>query len=200
VPARRSKSIDVNLLPKDPFAESPIGKFLTWALSIGRYIVVFTEMVVIITFLSRFTLDRKLTDLNNSILSNQALLQSYQQLETNVRTIQKKAEFLQTLDDKPQLIQVVNFVTENTPSDIVFEDISTRNDRFVMIAKAYSSQSLSAFVDTLKGEVIFDDVLLDKINTSDKDTGISFIVSAKYAGVSTPAPKPKTESSSEFEE
>jgi hypothetical protein len=58
---------EINLLPKEEFEKKPLGKFLVWALSIGRYIVIFTELIVILAFLSRFKLDRDLADLNQSV-------------------------------------------------------------------------------------------------------------------------------------
>jgi hypothetical protein len=64
-PARKKLDINVNLLPQDPFFETVFGRFLKWALSIGRYIVIFTELIVILSFASRFTLDRMVTDLTH---------------------------------------------------------------------------------------------------------------------------------------
>ena len=40
----------INLLPKDKWEVGVIGKLLKWALNIGRYIVVFTELIVISAF------------------------------------------------------------------------------------------------------------------------------------------------------
>jgi hypothetical protein len=65
---------EINLLPREEFEKKPIGKFLTWALSIGRYIIIFTELIVILAFLSRFKLDRDLSDLNQSIREKQAVI------------------------------------------------------------------------------------------------------------------------------
>ena len=62
-----AKTVDVNLLEKDDFSESPIGRIVTWAITYGRYIMILTEIVVLLAFISRFSLDRKLTDLNEAI-------------------------------------------------------------------------------------------------------------------------------------
>ena len=199
MPAHKIKTIKVNLLPKDPFTESPLGKFLSWALSAGRYIVVFTELIVILTFLSRFTLDRQLTDLNEEILKKQAILDSYEDLETKIRSIQAKAKFLSKIEDAQQLVPVTKFVLEKIPDDIIFEDFDTRDDKFIISGKSYSQTSLANFIDVLKAETTFADVNLDKINTNEKDTGISFILRAIFAAkpdsISTsgsPNPTPAT--------
>lgn len=189
MPAPKHKSIKVNLVPKDPFSQSPLGRFLNWALSVGRYIVVFTEMVVILTFLSRFTLDRQLTDLNDSILKKQAFLNSYTELESKVRVIQKKAQFVQKIQNNPQ-IETIDFLTQNLPPDIIFEEISTKSDRFVLTARAFSQSSLSSFITQIKQNPSFHDVRLDKINTSEKDSGIAFVVRASFTNQSTPKNEP----------
>ena len=66
--------LSINLLPQDPFYETPIGRVMAWASTVGRYLVIFTEVVVIFSFASRFKLDRDLTDLNATILQNHLLL------------------------------------------------------------------------------------------------------------------------------
>ena len=69
-------NISVNLLTQDDFSSSPIGKVFLWALSVGRYIVVITELIVILSFLSRFKLDRDLTDVNEAIEKQKAIILS----------------------------------------------------------------------------------------------------------------------------
>jgi hypothetical protein len=84
--------IRINLLPKDPFLSTPLGRFLTWSLHVGRYLVIFTELVVITSFGSRFVIDRQVTDLNVQLREKQTIIQSYGSLEQDVRTVQKKLE------------------------------------------------------------------------------------------------------------
>ena len=74
---KQPAAITINLVPKDPFFATIPGRVLKWALSAGRYIVIFTELVVIISFATRFTLDRQVTDLNDTITSKEAIINSY---------------------------------------------------------------------------------------------------------------------------
>ena len=111
---KRQKDLTVNLLPQDAFSKSSVGRVLNWSLSTGRYIVVFTEMIVILTFLSRFTLDRQLTDLNESILRKQAIVDSFGELESNIREIQAKTEFIRQLDSRVQAIELLTFLSRNS--------------------------------------------------------------------------------------
>ena len=76
---------EINLLPKEKWETGTAGKLLKWALSIGRYIVVFTELVVISAFLYRFSLDRKLMDINEQVNQQKKIIVTYGDLETNFR-------------------------------------------------------------------------------------------------------------------
>jgi len=178
MPARKKSSkataIKVNLLPKDSFSESSLGKAIDWALTTGRYIVIFTEMVVILTFLQRFNLDRQLSDLNDSIFQRQAVLESYQQIESSARALQSKAEFIEELEQKVDILPVLAFLTESAPQDVLFDDLSVRNQVFSVRGTAYSQTSLSLFVDLVKTYPGVTDVSLDSLSQTGNSTGIDF--------------------------
>ena len=84
------KLTEINLLPKERWETGVLGKLLKWALNIGRYVVVFTELVVIGAFLYRFGLDRQLTDLKEEIGQKQALVESFGDFEAKFRDLQEK--------------------------------------------------------------------------------------------------------------
>ena len=65
--AARKKNKEINLLPQEQFAASTTGRVLAWVLSTFRMIVILTEMIVIIAFLSRFWLDIKSNDLTDEV-------------------------------------------------------------------------------------------------------------------------------------
>ncbi len=191
-------AINVNLLPKDPFSDSIFGKLLNWTLSVGRYIVVFTEVIVILTFLSRFTLDRQLTDLNESILKKQSLLESYSSLETTVRGIQNKAQFISTIKAATDIPNTLDYLLANFPQDILFDSIDINQDNFVVVGRAFSQQSLSQFVNFLKSNPNFQEVSIDQLRTSEDDLAINFIIRTKSRSI--PTPRPQRSSSTQIEE
>ncbi len=77
----------INLLPKDSFEFSGLGKILKWTTSVGRVLVVMTEFVVILAFASRFYFDKKLNDMSETIDGKLAIIQNYSDTETQVRDI-----------------------------------------------------------------------------------------------------------------
>ena len=77
----------INLLPKDSFEFSALGKILKWTTTVGRILVVMTEFVVILAFASRFYFDKKLNDLNDEIEGKLAVIQGYAEVESNMREV-----------------------------------------------------------------------------------------------------------------
>ena len=108
-------NIEINLLPKDPFLESPLGKILQWALSAGRYLVIVTELVVVISFATRFSLDRRVTDLNSAIHQKQIIIQSYGDLEERVLTVQKKIDSFAQVEQQFNLAEAFPPLSEIVP-------------------------------------------------------------------------------------
>src|SRR3989344_7346869 len=87
-----AKLAKINLLPKDSFDFSTLGKFLRWSLTTGRVLVVLTEFVVILAFGSRFYFDKRLNDLVEEIVQKQAVVDSYAEIEKTTRDILTKQE------------------------------------------------------------------------------------------------------------
>src|SRR5258708_3354540 len=108
----------LNFVPSDPFYESPIGKASVWALRVGRYIIIFTEIIVIMSFASRFKLDRDLSDLNSSIAQKTAVVKSYADTETQMRTIQKKSDAITKILAQNDGLAAFDTLTTNVPNDV----------------------------------------------------------------------------------
>lgn len=175
------QSVAVNLLPRDAFSESFIGKLLLWALSIGRYIVVFTELIVIVSFLSRFKLDRDLTDLNSSIDQQLAVVKSYGDLEPTIRRVQTKTRLIRELTDVTQPHEVVNLVSTMLPVDVRLTKLSVYSDRLELSGISLSAQGFAVFVHGLQQQSTFWGLQVVKIASEDQnDPGIHFDLTAKY--------------------
>lgn len=80
----------INLLPKDSFEFSALGRILKWTTTVGRVLVVMTEFVVILAFASRFYFDKRVNDLTESIDSKLNIIKSFDQVEANIRKVLTK--------------------------------------------------------------------------------------------------------------
>ncbi len=184
----------INLAPKDPFYESFVGKLTTWALTVGRYLVIFTELVVILSFLSRFQLDRQVTDLNTEIVKQQRTIESYGDLEQNVRNIQQKIQDYNQLKVDAPLQEVFDLLGVITPNDIKFKELSINGEKMAIRAHANSRQALDQFIINLQTSAYLSNIVSDNISNKDSRTqGYDFQISAKIGQPKvtiSPTPQP----------
>jgi Tfp pilus assembly protein PilN len=181
---KKPAAIKVNLLPKDPFLSSPVGKLLQWALSVGRYLVVFTELVVIISFASRFTIDRQITDLNLALLQKETVIDSYGDLEDNVRDLQTKIENYRQVSQLDNVTDVFPVLTAVTPPDIILNDLQMRPGRVTLSGTSLSNVSLGILINNLQVSGRFTDISVERIGTAkDTNSGLGFKIEANVKRV-----------------
>lgn len=180
MPAQPQK-ININLLPNEDLDKTSTGRFLKWALSVGRYIVIFTELVVLIAFGSRFWLDRTLNDLHESIIQKQAIIKSAKDLEQQSRSIQMRLhEAGGILSSNLAVEDILKLLGKITPTDIIFENMVITKTQVNISASTLSELSLSVFIYNLRNSKIFNDISLDNVEKNKKQQGeISFSLSAK---------------------
>lgn len=172
------KNLSINLMPRDPFADSTLGKVLMWALSIGRYIVVFTELIVIISFLSRFRLDRTLTDLNENIAKQKAIVLSYQSLEPDFRRVQSLTQLVRDAEPIVPFPDLLEAISQVLPPDVKLDDIRIAGPDIQMTASALSTQGFSQFVRGLESLESVTDVSLGQVESEEQASLITFGISA----------------------
>jgi Tfp pilus assembly protein PilN len=172
---------EIELIPKENWEKKPIGRFLKWALTIGRYIVIITELIVILAFLSRFKLDRDLTNLYEEIEQKQTIVDSASDLENNFRFLQKRLTTIQNLEKKQlEAAQVMEEVTSLTPLDVSFSDFSSTAEGVNFTATALSEAGLATFLNNLKNSGHFEDLNLTQVSLgAEEELGIQFSLSAK---------------------
>lgn len=130
----------INLLPKDSFEFSALGKILKWSLTTGRVLVVLTEFVVILAFGSRFYFDKKLNDLTEEISQKQAIVESYVDIEAKIRDIlDRQAIVDKYLSTNLSIGGLVDQLKKVTPPDISYSEISI-SDRVVTLSGTSGSE------------------------------------------------------------
>lgn len=175
----------INLLPQDPFDASFVGKLLKWALSVGRYIVIGTELVVIGSFLTRFSLDRQVTDLNEAMAQKLAILASYGDLETEVRSIQNRLKLVKDLSDQSLGVgQVMQTIVALTPVDVAYTRLELSNEEVVLSGRAVSDAGFQTLLSTVRQEEGFTKIEVERAS-SEGGAGIEFAITATRPGGET---------------
>ena len=179
----KTKALKINLLPQDSFEGKTLGKFLRWALTYGRYIVVFTELFVILAFLSRFKLDRDITDLHEEIGQKQAIIEATYDLEDGFRNLQNRLTKIQTLESSSiSPISVLDTLSQYIPTEIYLADLTSSGNKITLTAIAPSEVSFGVFVNNLTNSKKFSNINLGVVTRGgSKEPGLKFNLSAQYS-------------------
>ncbi|EKD87411.1 MAG: hypothetical protein ACD_36C00092G0004 [uncultured bacterium] len=148
MPAKTSPTI--NLLGEGDLEHSPWGRILTWATTYGRYIMITTEIIVLLAFISRFSLDRKLTDLNEEIAQKQAIIEANSDFESEFRNLQERMVMIKTLlNSQGVLRDVLEELQRLLPPGVYFETLALNNDGMNARALALTTAGFSQFLSSI---------------------------------------------------
>lgn len=166
----------INLLPKTEFEISFWGRFLKWSLTAGRYIIILTELLVIMAFMSRFKLDHDLSDLNDTILGKQALLEASSNTEKVLRLTQARLNFAdQKIKSGQNSSETISKITGLIPLGIEFNSLTLVGKNLTLDMTSVSEQLLGTFIQALSSDKMFKSVDLTSVS-SDSEAGLKFVI------------------------
>ncbi len=183
-----TKQISINLLGSQDLEHTPWGRIVAWATTYGRYIMITTEIVVLLAFISRFSLDRKLTDLTEEVTQKQAILEANVDLEKDIKSLQSNLTTIKKLsaDQKPPIDIVISMETL-LPSDVYLTSFELSPARVSLAAVAGTTQGFSQFLANAQSTKLLQNVTLGDINRS-PEIGIEFHLTADTGSIQ---PEPK---------
>jgi Tfp pilus assembly protein PilN len=175
---KKAAQIKINLVPKDPFFSTIVGKVLKWSLSAGRYVVIFTELVVIMSFIARFTLDRKVTDLNSSINQKKQIILSYGDIEENFRTAQEKISQYKQTEQETNIVDTFANLSKIMPDGITLNELAIKPTSVIISGKTLSQTSFNLLINNLQISPNFSKIDVGEIESSNEEPGLSFRIKA----------------------
>lgn len=177
---KKPTPLSINLLPGK---EASFGeKFLTWSLTFGRYIIIGTEIIVLIAFLSRFKLDRDLVDLNDQIRDKQNVLATLKPIEESVTRLQRRLLEIKRIEaTQGKGIVTLPEIGLLTPRTITYTQITVSGDKLTIVGKALETAHIAQFTAALKESNLFEkeSISLEKIErTKPEDETLTFTIAA----------------------
>lgn len=143
----------LNLLPVDRFEYSKLGRFLKWALSAGRYVVVLTELIVIIAFISRFWFDRQLTDLREQRVQKAAVVDSFKDTQNKFEQTKAILNLVKnTLAGGVKTTVHLEEIQNLTPLGIEYQSISVSSQSASLAGFAPNTNSFSSLITLLQSD------------------------------------------------
>lgn len=172
-----NKLPSINLLKTKE--ESFLNKFIRWALTIGRLVVIITEGVALAAFIYRFSLDKQLVDLNDKIKSEQSIVKSFKNNEDKYRNLQERLALASKLSITGESsVKIFDDVFSFAPKDFIFSNFIMSEDRIKIDANVGSIPSLAAFISNIKNYPNITSVNLDKIENKVANATISVTIIA----------------------
>jgi len=176
-----TKEPSVNLIGEEEMDHTPTGRIVTWAVTYGRYIMIGTEIIVLLAFISRFSLDRKLTDLNDEVLQKQAIIDANRDFEMEFQTLQDKLVKIKTLvTAEPVAEKALNTIQTMLPADVRLDELNITTKNVFGSVIANTTSGFSQMVANLQAASIFNQVEIGDVKRS-PTTGIQFTFSGTIA-------------------
>ncbi len=181
--AQKRQADQINLLPQLGFQASTAGRILAWILSTFRVIVIVTEIIVMIAFLSRFWFDAQNSDLNETLLHKQAVLSASADFEAKFKDVQHRLDVYSRLD---KLVggntKSIETVKKSIPGDVILTDILSQTTDVRVTGITPNEKSIQQMIVNLASNPMFSEVNLVEAGTKLDDPNVfNFVIVAKKA-------------------
>lgn len=171
----------VNLLPKTSFEFSSLGKFLSWAMTSGRVLVVLTEFVVLLSFGSRFYFDKKINDLSEVIDQKIAQIQSFSEIESQMRTVLAKQKPIAAFIERNiNFKEKYDSLAKAVPAGVVMEKIYIDQNTLRLSGKAETELSFARFLGNMKAMESLSYLNIRDTNFEQNTKAVTFTIQATY--------------------
>ncbi len=169
-----AKPVSINLLGEQDLEHTPWGRIVAWATTYGRYIMITTEIIVLLAFISRFSLDRKLTDLTEEVNQKQVIIKANADFEKQIKSLQANlATIKKVISTQAGPVDIISTLETLIPPDVYLTTIELSTTRLSVAAVAGSTQGFSQFLANLQVAKQLKNVMLGDINRS-PTKGIEF--------------------------
>lgn len=139
-------------------------KFMNWALTVGRLIVIITEIVALLAFVYRFSLDEKLIDLHSAIKQKQALISLLKKDENKYRNLHDRIALASDFSEKSiKTNKIIQNIIDLIPLGIIINDWTLNKEKINMSLNMPSASKLSELVNNLKNSSEIKSISIDNI-------------------------------------
>lgn len=178
---------ELSLLPDSENPNSLNARIFKWLTTVGRWVIVMTELVVVLAFISRFWLDRKNSDLSETIRQQQAILSTTQNFESEYKSLQQRLTLIKKFyDNDPKYDQKISLLINSTPNDLVYKNLSIKTDTQTnkVTAEAsliaFNEVSIIAFINNLKLNKDIETVNINQIEKKSEENNYSISFSVIF--------------------
>jgi Tfp pilus assembly protein PilN len=167
----KKKQQNINLLRHQE--KAALDKFLDWAFTVGRPIIIFVQAIALSAFAYRFILDRQIIDLHDKIKQEQTIVTLSKNNEEKFRSLQTRLNIIKTLDamsnKKTSLLQSILKISDGK---ISFQSMIITKTSISLNGIVPSIGQLTRFVQELR---TLPEILTVSVNTIQNNTSTGTI-------------------------
>ncbi len=158
-------------------------ELVRWSLSFGRLLIILVEVVAFTAFIYRFSLDRQLSDLNDKIKQEQAIIVATKQREETYRSLQERIATVKKSSTTGNAYEkLLNDIVAFTPPEITYNTFFVENGKLNMEIYVSSISSLTAFVKSLQNYPQVDSVTITSIDNNSGENAVKVTLNIKLKG------------------
>lgn len=174
------KKSKINLLPKEAFSDSVAGRVLVWILTTFRILVIATEIIVMVAFLSRFWLDAQNTDLNDELELKKSLLEASLPFEKDFKKTQVQLEVASNnIQSQIEITRLLDSLTKSLTSNTILKSINVSSTGIQINGISSGERSLQQLLANLSGNNDFKEVSLTQVKTEESIETLNFTIDMK---------------------
>jgi len=156
-----------------------LNEFIKWTLTIGRLVVIITELIALSAFIYRFSLDRRLIDLRSEIKQKQTIVVAQRSNEAKYRDLQDRISIASNLSNLSQeRHKILTDILNLTPVDITLNNLVLGKDTINIDANVSTVPSLALFINSLKNYQGIEAISIDNIENRQQTNFIIVNVTA----------------------
>lgn len=153
----------INFINKQtPFLD----RFMDWTLTIGRLIVIITEVVAVIAFIYRFSLDEKLVDLHSAIKQKQSIISVLKNDENKYRNLQDRITLAAIFSEKADKSnQTITDIAGLIPKQARINNLILNKNQLNIGINVVSVFPLASLINSLKSYSGVKSISIDSIES-----------------------------------
>jgi hypothetical protein len=168
----------INLLPNK--GGGLVDQFLSWALSIGRLLIILTETLALSVFLYRFSIDMRIVDLHDLIKNQRAIVEQFKTVEDTSRNLHARLAIAKEQEeDTSSATTVFSDIIEMGRGKITFRNLVVSESSVKIEAQSQSSSLLNSFISGLKTYPEVEKVSIDSVENRTSSAVIIMSITAQ---------------------
>ena len=172
---------ELSLLPEESNNNSLPSRIIRYLTTVGRYIIVFTELIVISAFISRFWLDRQNSDLSETLRQQKAILESTTEFNNEYTSLQTRLKYIDShYKSQANYPQNIQSIVTSLPDNVFLQNFIIDKDTAQLTIYSYQEDPLVNLIVNLSLNPGISTVDIQKIEKKSKDSKYFVNLSLKF--------------------